>query len=189
MHTGSGCLARPACAVARPAVPAGWRSGMKPETKIAPWFKLRGNYTGIHQITQNLRSHYAELTQPLRRFYAAITHIYAELRRFYADFTQSLRRFYADLRSHYADFTQSLRSHYAMITQLLRSHYAIITQCLHNVYAKITQSLRKVCKSITQHYAIHYAIVLRNCFTQLFYAIVLRIFTHERKGKIYAEIL
>ena len=175
MHTGSGCLARPACAVARPAVPAGWQSGMKPETKIAPWFKLSGNYTGIHQITQNLRSHYAELTQPLRRFYAAITHIYAELRRFYADFTQSLRRFYADLRSHYADFTQSLRSHYAMITQPLRSHYAIITQCLRNVYAKITQSLRKVyanqLRSITQFITqLFYAIVLRNCFTQLFYA-------------------
>jgi len=75
----------------------------------------------------------------------------------------------------------------------------MLTQSLRKDYAIITQSLRK---SITQHYAIHYAIVLRNCFTQLFYAIVLRncftqlfyaivlrIFTHERKGKIYAEIL
>ena len=92
-------------------------------------------------------------------------------------------------------FTQRLRSFYAAITQI----YAAITQSLRKVYAIITQSLRN---SITQHYAIHYAIalrncftqllyaiVLRNCFTQLFYAIVLRIFTHERKGKIYAEIL
>ena len=58
----------------------------------------------------------------------------------------------------------------------------MLTQCLRKDYAIITQSLRN---SITQHYTI----VLRNCFTQLFYAIVLRIFTHERKGKIYAEIL
>ena len=43
----------------------------------------------------------------------------------------------------------------------------MLTQCLRKDYAIITQSLRN---SITQHYAI----VLRNCFTQLFYAIVLR---------------
>ena len=49
----------------------------------------------------------------------------------------------------------------------LRSRYAMLTQCLRKDYAIITQSLRN---SITQHYAI----VLRNCFTQLFYAIVLR---------------
>ena len=169
MHTGSGCLARPACAVARPAVPARWRSGMKPETKIVPWFKLSGNYAGIHQITQNLRSHYAEITQFLRRDYAV--------------FTQQLRRIYASI-------TQILLSHYAIITQPLRNHYAAVTRCLRNVYAKITQSLRNhyaiQLRSITQ---LFYAIVLRNCFTQLFYAIVLRIFTHERKGKIYAEIL
>ena len=149
MHTGSGCLARPACAVARPAVPARWRSGMKPETKIVPWFKLSGNYAGIHQITQNLRSHYAEITQFLRRDYAV--------------FTQPLRRIYASI-------TQILLSHYAIITQPLRNHYAAVTQCLRNVYAKITQSLRNhyaiQLRSITQ---LFYAIVLRNCFTH-FYA-------------------
>ena len=140
MHTGSGCLARPACAVARPAVPAGWRSGMKPETKIAPWFKLSGNYTGIHQITQNLRSRYAELTQPLRRFYAAITQ---------------------SLRSRYAIITQPLRNAYAMFTQRLRNYYAKFTQIN---YAALRNSLRNC---FTQ---LFYAIVLRNCFTQLFYA-------------------
>ena len=145
MHTGSGCLARPACAVARPAVPAGWRLGMKPETKIAPWFKLSGDYAEIHQITQNLRRHYAELTQPLRRTYAAITQI---LRSHYADFTQTLRRTYAAITQIYAIITQPLRNHYAAVTQSLRNHYAMLTQCLRN--------------SITQHYAIHYAIVLRN---------------------------
>ena len=81
--------------------------------------------------------------------------------------------------SSYARITQEstkLRRIYAAITQRLRNHYAIITQfnyaALRNCFTQL-----------------FYAIVLRNCFTQLFYAIVLRIFTHERKGKIYAEIL
>ena len=182
MHrdTGSCCLARPTCAVARPAVPAGWRSGMKTETKIAPWFKLSCNYAGIHQITQNLRRTYAAImiTQIVRSHYA-------DLRRFYAIFTQ----LYADLRR----FTQSLRNHYAIITQPLRNHYAIITQPLHNVYAEITQSLRNVYAKITQSLRKVYAIqlrsitqfitqfLLRNYITQLFYAIVLR-----RNSDIYA---
>jgi len=112
-----------------------------------------GNETATKNAPQfKLRPDYAgihQITQNLRSHYAEITQ---PLRSLYAEFTQPLRR-----------FTQPLRSHYAAVTQSLRSRYAIITQCLRNVYA----ALRNL---ITQHYAI----VLRNCFTQLFYAIVLR---------------
>ena len=88
----------------------------------------------------------------------------------YAAITQKLRSFYAEitqfLRSNYAD----LRSHYAIITQSLRNHYAKFTQFN---YAALRNSLRNCFTQLL------YAIALRNCFTQLFYAIVLRnCFTH-----------
>ena len=83
----SGCLARPACAVARPAVPARWRSGNLRR-------KLRhGSSKAVIQVTQE--------STKLRRIYAAITQIFRSL---YADFTQI-----------YAVITQSLRNHYAAI--------------------------------------------------------------------------
>ena len=92
-------------AVARPA--AAWRQlEMKTATKNAPWIKARPDYAGIHQITQNLRSHYAEFTQSLRSIYTAITQ---NLRSHYADLlkvTQILGRFYADFTQIYAVITQ-----------------------------------------------------------------------------------
>ena len=82
---------------------------------------------------------------------------------------------------------QALHNHYAIITQPLRNHYAdaIITKSLNFSftltqfnYAALRNSLRNSL----------YAITLRTCFTQLFYAEIL-VITHERKGKFYAEIL
>ena len=147
---------------------AAWRqSGMK----LRPKMLHSSSYARITQESTKLRRIYAAITQRLRSFYAEITQF---LRSHYAEFTQPLRRFYADLRSHYAIITQPLRNHYAAVTQCLRNAYAMFTQCLRN--------------SITQHYAIAlrncftqliYAIALRNCFTQLFYA-VLRMSVNEK---------
>ncbi len=115
----------------------------------------------------------------LRRTYAAITQ---NLRSHYADFTHPLRRFTQILRSHYAD----LRRHYADITQPLRNHYAIITQCLRNVYAKFTQfNYAALRNCFTQ---LFYAIALRNCFTQLLYAIVYAIVLRRFTQLFYAVL-
>ena len=62
--------------------------------------------------------------------------------------------------------------------QPLRNHYAMLTQCLRKVYAI---QLR----SITQ---LFYAIVLRNCFTQLLYAIVYAIVLRRFTQLFYAVL-
>ena len=132
-------------------------------------------------------SSYARITQEstrLRRIYAAITQI---LRTHYADFTHPLRTHYADLRIHYADITQPLRNHYAMLTQCLRKVYAIQLRSITQLFYAI--ALRNCFTQLL--YAIVYAIVLRR-FTQLFYAVlrmsVNEIFTqkscHLRKGQL-----
>ena len=125
--------------------------------------------------------------------YARITQESTRLRSHYADFTHPLRRFTQSLRSHYADFThslrrftQTLRSHYAAITQTLRSRYAIITQSLRNVYAKFTQfNYAALRNCFTQ---LFYAIALRNCFTQLLYAIVYAIVLRRFTQLFYAVL-
>jgi len=83
-------------------------------------------------------------------------------------------------------FTQTLRSHYAAITQSLRSRYAIITQSLRNVYAKFTQfNYAALRNCFTQ---LFYAIALRNCFTQLLYAIVYAIVLRRFTQLFYAVL-
>ena len=69
-----------------------------------------------------------------------------------------LRIDYAEIHN-YAEITQSLHSHYAKITQTLRIHYAFITQLLRN---SITQHHDSDNYAATIHYAITYAIPLRN---------------------------
>ena len=107
--------------------------------------------------------------------YARITQESTRLRRIYAAITQILRTHYADLRRHYA-----------AITQPLRNHYAIITQCLRNVYAKFTQfNYAALRNCFTQ---LFYAIALRNCFTQLLYAIVYAIVLRRFTQLFYAVL-
>ena len=110
--------------------------------------------------------------------YARITQESTRLRSHYADFTHPLRRFYAAITHPLRRFTQTLRSHYAAVTQSLRNHYAMLTQCLRKVYAI---QLR----SITQ---LFYAIALRNCFTQLLYAIVYAIVLRRFTQLFYAVL-
>ena len=82
-------------------------------------------------FTQQLRVHYAEITQINYAHYANITQ---RLRK------ESLRNFTQRLRTIYAKLLRNIRKHYAnMFTQALRK-FPMLTQ-LH--YADITQILRK----------------------------------------------
>ena len=108
---------------------------------------LRRNYAIYADITQIIRSHYANKLRNIRRHYAAI----------YADITQTLHI----TQIHYAKYTkitQILRNVFTQLLHNITQNYAVITQIVYAQHAIITQI------SLRRHYANIFC--LRNNITQ-----------------------